>query len=381
MFKFKFPWTRQSKQTNQSKQGLHEYGEIQTVIDTSDLSGDETVRSASVGSSSRQGTGSSGAGQPWERKLLEQLAFAALNEQRAARRWKIFFRLVTLSFVGVVIALSAGWSPFAEVETGLGSGRHTALISLQGVIDADGNASAEKIINALQGAFDDKGTQGIILRINSPGGSPVQAGMINDEIYRLRELSRQNGRDIKVYVVVEEMCASGGYYVAVAADKIFVNQASLVGSIGVLMDGFGVTGLMDKLGVERRLLTAGENKAMLDPFSPANPQHQVYIKAMLGEIHQQFINVVKKGRGARLKETPDMFSGLFWSGAKSVELGLADGYGTVESVARDVIKAEHVVEFTQNENIAERFAKRFGASMMQGVLGMGASSSASPHWR
>lgn len=315
----------------------------------------------------------------WERTVLEQLAFAVLNEQRAARRWKIFFRGITLSLVGIVIALSAGWSPFKDSETGIGSSKHTALITLEGVIDSDGNASAEKIMNALQNAFDDKDTQGIILRINSPGGSPVQAGMINDEIYRLRDASKHHGRDIKVYVVVEEMCASGGYYVAVAADKIFVNQASLVGSIGVLMDGFGVTGLMDKVGVERRLLIAGENKAMLDPFSPTNPQHQIYIKAMLGEIHQQFINVVKKGRGARLKETPDMFSGLFWSGAKSVELGITDGFGTVQSVARDVIKAEHIVEFTQSENIAERFAKKFGASMMQGVLGT--SSATSVHWR
>ncbi len=311
----------------------------------------------------------------WERQVLESIALAGLKEQRAARRWKIFFRLILFFYIGVILALGSGWSPFSASEASKKSGQHTALVSLHGVIEAKGDASAEKIIGALQAAFDDKGTVGVILRINSPGGSPVQAGMINDEIYRLRAHAKEQGRDIKVYVVVEEMCASGGYYVAVAADKIFVNQASLVGSIGVLMDGFGVTGLMDKIGVERRLLTAGENKAMLDPFSPLSPQHQAYVKGLLGEIHEQFITVVKKGRGGRLKETPDMFSGLFWSGAKSVELGLTDGFGTVESVARDVIQAEQIVEYTQEEGIAERFAKRFGASMMRGVLGTASQSS------
>lgn len=216
----------------------------------------------------------------------------------------------------------------------------------------------------MRSAFEDKGTAGVILRINSPGGSPVQSGIINDEIRRLRS----KYPDIPLYVVVEDVCASGGYYVAAAADKIFVDKASLVGSIGVLMDGFGFTGTMDKLGVERRLLTAGENKGFLDPFSPQDPKQKLMAQTMLGEIHKQFIDVVKKGRGQRLKETPDMFSGLVWTGARSIELGLADDFGTVSSVARDVIKAEKVMDYTQKENIAERFAKRFGADMVQGAV-------------
>jgi protease-4 len=204
----------------------------------------------------------------------------------------------------------------------------------------------------------------VILRINSPGGSPVQAGMINDEIRRLRAAHPS----IPLYVVVEDVCASGGYYVAVAGDKIFVDKASIVGSIGVLMDGFGFTGAMEKLGVERRLLTAGESKGFLDPFSPQNAQHKEHAQKMLGEIHQQFIDVVRKGRGNRLKETPEMFSGLMWSGAKSIELGLVDAYGTVDSVARDVIKADDVRDFTVKQNIAEKFAKQFGADMAEGAL-------------
>ncbi len=345
------------------------------MFDLNSLFGKSTKNAAQDSSQNSTATPTGG----WERQVLENIALAGLREQRAARRWKIFFRLLLFFYIGVILVLGSGWSPFKGGDAGKRSGQHTALISLHGVIEAKGDASAENIISALQAAFDDKGTAGVILRINSPGGSPVQAGMINDEIYRLRAQANEQGRDIKLYVVVEEMCASGGYYVAVAADKIFVNQASLVGSIGVLMDGFGLTGLMDKVGVERRLLTAGENKAMLDPFSPLSPQHQAYVKGLLGEIHQQFITVVKKGRGGRLKETPDMFSGLFWSGAKSVELGLTDGFGTVESVARDVIQAEQIVEYTQEEGIAERFAKRFGASMMRGVFGTASQSSV--QWR
>lgn len=304
----------------------------------------------------------------WERKLLERLAFATITEQRINRRWKILFRLLTFFFMGCILAVVAGWSPFGDGEAYISSGKHTALISLEGTIEPESNASAEKIITALQSAFEDKNTQGIIIRINSPGGSPVQANMINDEIYRLRDKAKDQGRDVKVYAVVEEICASGGYYVAVAADQIFVNQASIVGSIGVLMNGFGFTGLMDKVGIDRRLLTAGENKAILDPFSPVNPMHEAYIKNMLHDIHQQFIRAVKKGRGFRLKENSETFSGLFWTGTKSVELGLADGYGTVESVARDVIKTEDIVEYTKEENFAERFAKHFGATMMHGAL-------------
>jgi protease-4 len=215
------------------------------------------------------------------------------------------------------------------------------------------------VIASLQGAFDDKKTKGVILRINSPGGSPVQAGQIYDEIKRLRKLHPKT----PLYAVVDDICASGGYYVAAGADRIFVDKASIVGSIGVLMDGFGFTQTMEKLGVERRLLTAGENKGFLDPFSPLDPKQQVFAKQMLEEIHGQFIGVVREGRGKRLKETPEMFSGLVWSGEKSIELGLADALGSVDSVARDVIKAEDIVDYTQQESFAERLAGRLGAAM------------------
>jgi protease-4 len=232
------------------------------------------------------------------------------------------------------------------------------------VISADSPASAENVMSGLQDAFKDKHTQGVILRINSPGGSPVQSGYINDEIRRLRTLHP----DIPLYVVVEEMCASGAYYIAVAADEIYVDKASLVGSIGVLMDGFGFTGTMEKLGVERRLLTAGENKGMLDPFSPQNERQTAYAKAMIDQIHRQFIGVVKQGRGERLKESPDTFSGLFWNGEEAIRLGLADKLGNLDFVAREVIKAEEVIDYTPRDNVAERLAKRFGAAMGQGVV-------------
>ena len=240
----------------------------------------------------------------------------------------------------------------------IAAGKHTALVDLDGVIDAKGDASAEKINSALGSAFKDKDTKGVILRINSPGGSPVQSGIINDEVRRLRGVYP----NVPLYVVVEDICASGGYFVAASADKIYVNKASLVGSIGVLMDGFGFTGSMEKLGVERRLLTAGANKGFLDPFSPEDPKQKEYAQSMLDDIHQQFIAVVKKGRGKRLKDDPTLFSGLVSTGQKAVELGLADGYGSVESVARDVIKAENIVDYTEKSSPVERIAKRFGAA-------------------
>jgi protease IV len=299
----------------------------------------------------------------WERGVLEKLAMSSIQEQRRARHWSIFFKLLTLGFMFTVLFISMGW--IGKNEAALGVGKHTALVEMQGVIAADSAASADNVISSLQDAFKDKGTQGVILRINSPGGSPVQAGQINDEIRRLRAQYPK----IPLYVVVDDICASGGYYVAVAADKIFVDKASLIGSIGVLMDGFGFTGAMAKLGVERRLITAGANKGFLDPFSPLNPAQQEYVKQMLAEIHQQFIDVVKKGRGKRLKETPDTFSGLVWNGQKGVEMGLADGFGTVDSVARDVIKAENIVDFTTKESITDRLAKRFGAGVASALPG------------
>jgi len=237
-----------------------------------------------------------------------------------------------------------------------------------GVIDPKGNASADRITESLQLAFKDKNTQGVILRINSPGGSPVQAGIIYDEIRRLRGLHPNT----PMYAVVEDVCASGGYYVAAATDKIYVDKASIVGSIGVIMDGWGFTGTMEKLGVERRVLVSGENKAFLDPFSPVDDKQKKHAQSMLDEIHNQFIEVVRKGRGKRLKENSDMFSGLLWTGARSIELGLSDGFGSVDFVAREVIKAEDIVDFTQKENFAERVAKRFGAAMADALAKVGA---------
>lgn len=291
----------------------------------------------------------------WERDVLEKLAFATLREQRAKRRWNIFFRFVTLGIVVYGLWLAFG-SNLEDVE---GVGPHTALIEIDGTIESGTSGAADTVIPALNRAFSDSDSVGIVLRINSPGGSPVQAGIINDEITRLRKLNPKK----PLYVVVDDICASGGYYIAAAADKIFVNKASIVGSIGVLMDGFGFTGLMDKLGVERRLLTAGENKGFLDPFSPQTQKQKDYALQMLGEVHQQFIDVVRRGRGNRLKETPETFSGLFWSGSKAVEMGLADGFGTVDSVARDVLKAEDIVDYTQHEGLSERLLKKFGGAV------------------
>ncbi len=301
----------------------------------------------------------------WERGVLEKVALAAIAEQRAARRWGMAFKLLVLVYLFAVLMVGLGWVHQGEHTT---SGKHTALVELRGVISSDSAASADNITAGLQAAFKDSNTQGVILRIDSPGGSPVQAGYINDEIKRLRTLYP----NIPLYVVVEDICASGGYYVAAAADKIFVDKASIVGSIGVVIDGFGFTGLMDKLGIERRAITAGENKRFLDPFGPLTPQSREFAEKMIGEIHQQFITVVRNGRGKRLKETPDIFSGLIWTGEKSIELGLADALGSVDSVARDVIKAEDVVDFTPRQNLAERVARKFGAAMAEALVKAGA---------
>jgi protease-4 len=295
----------------------------------------------------------------WERDVIEKLATATLKEQRRARRWGIFFKLFGFAYLTFILLLVLDW----RGEDHLKSGKHTALVEVVGVIDPKGNASADRVTTALQNAFKNKNTQGVVVRINSPGGSPVQAGIIYDEIRRLRG----NNPNIPMYAVVEDICASGGYYIAAAADKIYVDKASIIGSIGVIMDGWGFTGTMEKLGVERRVLTSGENKAFLDPFSPPDAKQRQHAQSMLDEIHRQFIDVVRKGRGKRLKESPELFSGLLWTGAKSVELGLSDGFGSLDFVAREVIKAADIVDYTEKENIAERFAKRFGAAM-GGVL-------------
>jgi protease-4 len=297
----------------------------------------------------------------WERKVLERIALEAIAEQRRRRRWGIFFKLLGFVYLSLFLALFIDWGASAKkVAEG---DRHTALVELSGVIQAEGQASAEHITRALQSAFEDKGTQGVILRINSPGGSPVQSGIINDEIRRLR----QKYPNTPLYAVIEDICASGGYYVAVAADRIFVDKASIVGSIGVLMDGFGFTGTMDKLGVERRLLTAGENKGFLDPFSPQEPAHKQHAQLLLNDVHKQFIDVVRKGRGKRLKESPELFSGLMWTGSRSIELGLADALGSVEYVAREVIKAEKIRDYTIKPSLTERLARQFGTDMAEGL--------------
>jgi protease-4 len=297
----------------------------------------------------------------WERETLEKLVFATIKERRAARRWSIFFRLAFLAVVVVGLWTYLGLS-FGSDDENLG--RHTALIEINGEIEAEGSGAADNVIPSLNKAFADSGSAAVVLRIDSPGGSPVQAGIIVDEIRRLK----RGYPDKPLYVVVDEICASGGYYIAAAADRIYVNKASIVGSVGVLMDSFGFTGTMEKLGVERRLMTAGVNKGFLDPFSPQSDKHRAHAQEMLNEIHQQFITVVRTGRGARLKETPEMFSGLYWTGAKAVDMGLADGFGTVDTVARDIVKAEDIVDYTAHEGLPERVLKKFGASVGEGAL-------------
>ena len=290
----------------------------------------------------------------WERQALEHLLLENLKETRKARRWKAVLRVLTLL---VIVAVVIAVFDFHLPGRGMGVEKHTAMVTLDGEISSSSMANAMDINSSLVSAFENEHSAGVVLRINSPGGSPVQAGMINDEIHRLRKLYPKK----PFYVVVEDICASGGYYVAVAADQILVDKASLVGSIGVIMEGFGFTGLMDKLGVTRRMITAGSNKGMMDPFSKENPQQVEMIKTMIDEIPQQFIAVVKEGRGARLKDTADLFSGRVWNGEQAVKLGLADGFGTVDTVARDVFKAPDILDYTMKENFAERVAKRFGA--------------------
>lgn len=292
--------------------------------------------------------------QQWERQALEHLLLENLKEARKARRWRAVFRVLTLIvLVGIIISIFG----FPIPGGSMANAKHTALVTIQGEISPSSMANALDINSSLVSAFENENSVGVVLQINSPGGSPVQAGMINDEVRRLRTLYPSK----PLYVVVEDICASGGYYIAVAGDQILVDKASLVGSIGVIMEGFGFTGLMDKLGVTRRMITSGSNKGMMDPFSKENPQQVEMVRTMLDEIHQQFIAVVKQGRGDRLKESDDLFSGRIWNGEQAVSLGLADGYGTVDSVARDVFKAPDLVDYTLKENFAERVAKRFGA--------------------
>jgi len=295
----------------------------------------------------------------WERATLEKLAFASLNEQKAARRWKTFTRLSWLAFFIFLVWLAMSRNAPSAAKTTA----HTAVVEIKGEIANGGDASAEFVVAAMKTAFEDEGAKGIVLLINSPGGSPVQAGIISDEIKRLKAKHKK-----PIYAVVEETCASAAYYIAAATDKIFVDKASIVGSIGVLMDGFGFTGLMEKLGVERRLMTAGENKGFLDPFSPQTEKQRAFAQQMLDQVHKQFIDVVKAGRGSRLKESPELFSGLFWTGQQAIDMGLADQLGNLDYVAREVVKAEDLVDYTRRDNVAERLAKKFGAAIGEGAL-------------
>lgn len=305
------------------------------------------------------------ASRNWERQALEKVALAAVAEQRRARRWGIFFKLVGFVYLFLLLFVLLGWIS-QTTEVGF-PGKHTALVDLRGVIAPDSRASAELMIKGLRKAFDDSNTAGVILRINSPGGSAVQAGMISDEI---RQLRKEHPK-VPIYAVVEDVCASGAYYVASATDKIFVNRASLVGSIGVLIEGFGFSDALQKLGVHRRLITAGKHKGFLDPFSPLSPEDRAYAEKMVEQVHQQFIAAVKAGRGARLKDSPDLFSGLVWTGETSVELGLADGFGTTDNVARDVIKAKEIVDYTPQQSLVERVAHRIGTSLASSFFGAG----------
>ena len=291
----------------------------------------------------------------WERATLEKLAFASLKEQKATRRWKTFVRLSWLLFFIFLVWFGVSRATPTTAKTT----SHTAVVEINGEIANGADASAEFVVAAMKTAFEDDGAKAVVLLINSPGGSPVQAGIISDEIKRLKAKYNK-----PVYAVVEETCASAAYYIAAATDKIFVDKASIVGSIGVLMDGFGFTGTMEKFGVERRLIISGENKGFLDPFSPVNDAQRAHAQQLIDQIHDQFINVVKTGRGDRLKlNTPGLFSGLFWSGQQAIDLGLADQLGNVDYVAREIVKAEEVIDYTRRDNVAEKLAKKFGAAM------------------
>ncbi|MGB5520923.1 MAG: signal peptide peptidase SppA, partial [Gammaproteobacteria bacterium] len=290
----------------------------------------------------------------WERRVITKLAQASLKEQKRARRWSIFFKFLVFAYITFVLFM------FTEPDISKAklAQKHSALVELQGIIAEDETASADNIVSALRSAFEDEQTEGVILRINSPGGTPVQAGYIYDEIVRLRE----KYPDTLLYAVVSDMAASGGYYVASAADEIYASESSIVGSIGVRMDSFGVVDAMEKLGVESRTLTAGENKALLDPFSPVNEKAKVHLQAMIDEIHQLFIHAVKKGRGDRLKEFDDLFTGLIWTGKEALEFGLIDNIGSASYVAREVIGAEDIVEYSVEVDVLERLVDRLGAS-------------------
>ena len=292
-----------------------------------------------------------------ENDLLREFLWENLKEKKRARRWNIAFRVFIAAYLMFFLFV------FLDSEVPSSNGDHTALIDVDGVISADGDVRADDVVAGLREAFEADDVKGIIVRINSPGGSPVQAGYINAEMSRLRG----EHPDIPLYAVVADMCASGGYYIAAAADKIYVDKASIVGSIGVLMDGFGFAGAMEKLGIERRLFTAGKYKGLLDPFSPMDEKSKEHAKEILTQVHEQFINTVKRGRGDRLSDDPDLFTGLFWTGEKAKELGLVDEFGSTGYVARDVIGAEKIIDYTQQESMLDQIARQIGFGLAQAL--------------
>ncbi len=297
----------------------------------------------------------------WGDKALERISETAFVEQRKARRWGVFFKLATLIYLSILLFFFISSNDNKIAATG----DFTALITINGEISSESEANANDFKRNLNDAYENPGTKGIILSINSPGGSPVQAGIMNDEIIRLKSLYPQ----IPIYAVVEDICASGAYYIAVATDSIYVDKASIVGSIGVLMDGFGFEQTINKLGIERRLMTAGKNKAALDPFSPINPEQKAHVQDLLDQVHQQFIEVVRDGRGEKLRDDSEIFSGLFWNGEKSIKLGLSDYLGSADYVAREVIGYARIEDFTTYETFADRFAKQLGVSMGSEIRG------------
>ncbi|MCU7921973.1 MAG: S49 family peptidase [Candidatus Thiodiazotropha sp. (ex Dulcina madagascariensis)] len=306
----------------------------------------------------------------WERDLLNRMVMATVAENRRGRRWGIFFKLLTFGYLFLILGLFLWGDKLQVAQTS--AKEHTALVEVKGLISSETKASADKVVTGLRSAFEDKKTKGVILRMNTPGGSPVQSRYINREIMRLKEKYPK----IPVYAVVADICASGGYYIAAAADKIYADEGSIVGSIGVLINGFGFVEGMEELGIERRLLTAGDNKGILDPFSPLDEGDKVHIQRMLDQLHEQFIETVKQGRGDRLKtdQHPELFSGLFWSGEEAREMGLIDEFGSSSFVAREVIGAEEIVDFTQKEEVWDRLARNLGAGaakVLATVSGLG----------
>lgn len=303
---------------------------------------------------------------PWEREVLEKLLLASISEQRKARRWGILFKSLFLIYLAIALWLVA--EPFGGLSRS-GSSTHTAVVDVEGMIAEGGATNADNIIEGLRAAIEDKRTKGIILRMNTPGGSPVQSAYVYEEIRRIKK----EKPNFPIFAVVSDLCASGGYYIAAAADKIFVNPVSVVGSIGVIMNGFGFVDAISKLGVERRLMTAGEHKAIMDPFKPVSEVEKEHIQGLINHIHQQFIGAVRQGRGARLKDDPELFSGLVWTGEESIKLGLADEVGDVHSVAKTIIGAEDLVNFTPREHLFDRLSHRIGASLgyaLQSAVGL-----------